>query len=138
MTNEFSHFLKQRGRSPDGFTLLEVVVALAVLAVVIVSALRLQTQNVRMTEAVAFRVTAPLLAASRLGDLAAEGYASPLHDHGDFGDDRPGYGWQLSVEETGADPLAGVGRRLKKIALRIDYNDGEYVYQLQTRRLAPR
>lgn len=131
------HPIGRRERNREGFTLLEVVVALAVLAVVIVSALRLQTQNVAMTETVAFRTTAPLLAVDKLGDLAADGWAPPVPDRGDFDDLRPGYGWQVRVEETPEGGLAEVGRRLKRITVRIEYNGGEHVYEIETRRLAP-
>lgn len=112
--------------------------ALAVVAVVVVSALRLQSQNVAMTEAIAFHRTAPLLAQSKLGELTAEGFEASA-TAGDFGDDHPGYAWALQMEEAvGTEPdLAEVGRRLKRITLLIDYNGGSHVYRIHTQRLAP-
>ena len=120
------------------FTLLEVVIALAVLAVVLVSVFRLQAQDLSITEAITFKTIAPLLAQAKIGELDAAAADEMQSAAGDFGGDFPGYRWRLEVGDVTADWLGETAWRLKTVDLYIDLNQDAHVYHLRTQRmLAP-
>ena len=126
------------GHRAAAFTLLEVVIALAVLAVVLVSVFRLQAQDLTITEAITFKTIAPLLAQAKIGELDAAAADEVHSDAGAFGGDFPGYRWRLEVGDADAELLGEAAGRLKTVDLYIDLNQDAYVYHLRTQRmLAP-
>jgi len=88
-----------------GFTLLEVMIAMAVLAVALVAVFQSQSQSVAMLNRSRFETTASLLAQSRMAELEATVPAQLRSDRGGFGDDFPDYSWEARVENT---PLSGL------------------------------
>jgi general secretion pathway protein I len=126
------------GRRPPtgGFTLIEVVVALAVLAVVLVSVFRMQAQNLSTVAALAFNARAATLAQAKIADLDARGIDENVEENGDFGEDAPGYRWQVAVSDRDDELLGETARQLKIIDIRIDLNQDEHVFHLRTQRLA--
>ena len=85
-----------RGRR---FTLAEVLVAVLVAAVVIPIALRALMTVAGLDEAAARRQQAAFLADLKLRELVATGDWTDLENSGDFGDDYPGYDWELEDDE---------------------------------------
>jgi general secretion pathway protein I len=81
-----------------GFTLLEVLVSLAIIATVLVSIIRLQGQTISMNETVRFYSLAPFLAQSRVAQIRMEPDSFMGEEGGDFGPDFPGYIWQSRVQ----------------------------------------
>jgi len=75
-----------------GFTLIEVLVALFVLAVAVVAVLQLFGGGLRLARASADQVAATLLASAKLSELALE----PLEEGETEGTDGP-YGWSRRV-----------------------------------------
>lgn len=120
-----------------GFTLIEVVVALAVLAVVLVSVFRMQAANLDAVRHLDFNSRAAMLAQAKIADLDARGFEEDFALEGDFGEDAPGYGWQVTMSERDDELLGETARRLKIIDIRIDLNHDERVFYLRTQRLAP-
>lgn len=106
-----------------GFTLVEVLIAMAILAMALIAVLQMQTQSISMSGEARFMTTASLLAQSKMADLEAE--ASPVNrdQKGDFAPDHPEYAWSIQVTDT---PLA----RLKKIEVTVFHKrmtrDGAY------------
>jgi len=84
----------------NGFTLLEVMIAMAIMAIVLVSVYRLHSQTLSMTTANRFYTQAPLLAQSKMAQLEAIPSSVVSGDSGDFGDKFPGYGWRVSMEDV--------------------------------------
>ena len=80
-----------------GFTLLEVLVSLAIIATVLVSIIRLQGQTISMNETVRFYSLAPFLAQARIAQIRMEPGSFMGEDSGDFGPDFSGYTWQSRV-----------------------------------------
>ena len=83
-----------------GFTLIEVMVAMAILAIALVAVFQLQSQSISMATDSRFMTTAALLAQSKM--VEAE-YSTSLTSHtedGDFGLDYPQYSWHLEVGDT--------------------------------------
>ena len=84
----------------QGFTLLEVMFAMAVLAIALVAAFQLQSQSISMITGSRFETTASLLAQSKMAELEGAKPDELGSESGDFGDDYPGYTWQVEIEET--------------------------------------
>lgn len=124
-----------RGRKPDNaFTLLEVMVALAVMSIVLVSVYRMHSQSIAMNATARFYTQAPLLAQHKMAELEAESADDLSGDSGDFGDDFPGYTWQVDVNEVSSEALGEVADDLVGIDVTVSYNEDEYTYSIRTYR----
>ncbi len=95
---------KRRIRHPEklisGFTLLEVLVALAIIAIVFVSVLRLQGQTISMDDSFRFYAMAPLLAQAKMSEVSSDPSAFVGGDSGDFSDNAPGFSWKAEASEV--------------------------------------
>jgi len=81
-----------------GFTLLEVMIAVAILAISLTSLFGSQSASVALVTESRFNVQAPLLAKKQLAELIA---ADEIYQAGgDFGEEFPGFQWELVVEEA--------------------------------------
>ena len=118
-----------------GFTLLEVMVAMAIMAIVLVSVYRMHSQTLTMSTANRFYTQAPLLAQGKLAQLASGGSEIIAGDSGDFGEEFPGYSWNVSVEDVTSEALGEAASDLKRIDLIVSYNHNEYTYNVRTYRL---
>lgn len=92
-------------RRRHAFTLLEVLVALALLAIGLVGVMESVSQSLRQTKANADRAEAGTLAQQRLTELTLTTDLAPGTDEGEFGDEHPGFRWRSSVESTEHDGL---------------------------------
>ena len=121
-------------RTASGFTLLEVMVALAVMSIVLVSIYRMHSQSLTMNTAARFYILAPLLAQNKLAELeslSSEGFSD---NSGDFGEQYPGYSWRSSVADVSSEVLGEVANDLKRIDLTVSYNEDQFSYNLRTYR----
>ena len=97
-----------------GFTLLEVMIAMAILAITLVTVYQSQSQSISMASSSRFLTTASLLAQGRMAEIDANPDPRGLSSgDGNFGDDFPGYTWRLEVSAVDELPL------LKRIALTV-------------------
>jgi general secretion pathway protein I len=96
-----------------GFTLLEVMIAMAILAITLVAVYQSQSQSISMASNSRFLTTASLLAQARMAEIDAADPRGVAAATGDFGVEFPGYAWQLEVGEVKEIPL------LKRIALTV-------------------
>jgi prepilin-type N-terminal cleavage/methylation domain-containing protein len=128
-------FKRPAGRSPRGFTLLEVMVALCILAIVLLSVYRLHSQTISMNIESRFYTQAPLLARSALARWEEARKPEMISDQGDFGKEFPGYQWKISVEDAPS-PALGVqfARDMRRIDVRVTLNNGERSYEFRTYR----
>lgn len=120
------------GISDFGFTLLEVMVALSIMAIVLVAVYRMQSQTIRMIAAEKFYACAPFLAQSKTARIIAAGQENIQRDTGDFGTDMPGYTWEISMENTEFAELETESGNLKKMDVTIFFNAGEFKYALRS------
>jgi general secretion pathway protein I len=118
----------------SGFTLLEVMVAMAIMAIVLVSVYRMHSQTLTMNTAARFYTQAPMLAQSKLAQLEGDSSGLVAGDSGDFGDKFPGYTWSLSTDEVSSEALGEIGADLKRIDITVSFNSDEYVYDIRTYR----
>ncbi|HOD29150.1 MAG TPA: type II secretion system minor pseudopilin GspI [Syntrophales bacterium] len=100
-------FENPTGTRPEapGFTLLEVMIAMAILAIALVAAFQSQSQSISMSGQARFLTTASLLAQGKMAELEALRPESVANDSGDFGEDYPDYAWQVEVADTGQESL---------------------------------
>ena len=127
-------FLRRSLNSPScrGFTLLEIMVAVAVMAIVLVSVYKLHAQTISMNGSARFYTTAPLLAQRTVSEIQAFPERRQMFADGDFGDEFPGYTRRVSIEDVNADIFGTVAKDLKKIEVTISFNQNELVYTLRT------
>ena len=118
-----------------GFTLLEVMVAMAIMAIVLVSVYRMHSQTLSMNTANRFYTQAPMLAQSKLAQLESSSAELISGDSGDFGEKFPGYSWNVAVEDVDVEALGEVSNDLKRIDLTVSLNNNEYTFNVRTYRL---
>jgi len=83
-----------------GFTLLEVMIALAILAISLVAVFRSQSQSVSMASEARFLTTASLLAQGKMAELESMKPQELSNGSGGFGTEFPDYLWQVEVKDT--------------------------------------
>jgi prepilin-type N-terminal cleavage/methylation domain-containing protein len=105
-----------------GFTLLEVMVALVVMAVTLVTLLQLHSGTIRLAGAGRFTGMIPVLAQGLLADQLA-GPSGVLDQSGNFGPEYGGLEWTCTIENAALEDPALLSDqqmdRLKKIQLTI-------------------
>ena len=124
----------RRKQSTTGFTLLEVMVAMAVLSIVLVSVYRMHSQTLTMNTAARFYTQAPLLAQKKMAEVTTTSSGIFASDSGDFGEDFPGYSWQVSANDVSAELLGEVADDFKRIDVTVAYLNNKFSYRLTTYR----
>ncbi len=123
------------GAGDSGFTLLEVMVAVAIIAISFVSLLGSQSQSISIATISRFETTASMLARKKLAEIGSSTVADLSGSAGDFADDFSDYHWQTEVsdlteEETG---ITGAEDMLKVVDLTVSRGDDEnMVYRVRT------
>jgi general secretion pathway protein I len=134
----FPSKVKRQPRSRQaraGFSLLEVMIALAVMSIVLVSVYRLHSQTLAMSTSSRFYTQAPHLAQGKLDELLSSDSLDFGNDSGNFGENYPLYTWRVTVDEVASESLGELSRDFKRIDLTVAYNDGEMMYNLRTYRM---
>ncbi len=117
-----------------GFTLLEVMVAMAVMAIVMVSVFRMHSQTLTMNTAARFYTQAPLLAQKKMAEVTTTSSGMFASDSGDFGDNYPGYSWQVTTTDVSSEILGEVANDFKRIDISVSYLSNQISYNLTTYR----
>ena len=118
-----------------GFTLLEVVVAVAIMSIVLISVYRLHAQSLSMNTQARFYTQAPMLAQSKLSEMETGEDAEFAADSGEFVEEFAGYSWRVTVDEVDLEALGEISKDLKQIEVTVSFNDDEFIYRLRTLRL---
>ena len=116
-----------------GFTLLEIMAAVSIIAIVFVSVFKMHAQTVSMSGRVRFNAIAPLLAQGKLADYELKSKEDLSDDSGDFGENHPGYHWRVSISDVESDVLEDTAEGLKRIDVFVSYAE-ENSFQLRTYR----
>jgi general secretion pathway protein I len=114
-----------------GFTLLEIMVALSIIAIVLVSVYKMHAQTVSMNNEVRFYATAPMLAQIKMAEIESESLEDLGDDSGDFGDEFPDYRWNIVIDDVESTALENIAKDLKKIDLLISSNNDAFIYNLR-------
>jgi general secretion pathway protein I len=119
-------------KADDGFTLLEVMVAIALIAIALMAVLGSQSQSVSLAGEARFNTTAALLAQSKMAEIESQNPEDLTADSGDFGEDFPGYTWKLAVSNVTLDRPENVSDHLKQVDLTVAWGeDEEFLYALR-------
>lgn len=123
----------------SGFTLLEVMVAIAIIAIALTAVLGSQSQSLSLASEAKFSTTATFLAQSKMAEIEAEKPEDLTSDSGDFGEDFPGYRWDKSVKDVTFDEPEGISDHLKQIDLTVSWEEhDQYEYRLRLYRFFPK
>jgi general secretion pathway protein I len=112
-----------------GFTLLEVMIAVALIAVALVTLLGSQSQSVSYANIAKFETMAALLAQSKMSEILIQDADSLSNDSGDFGDEYLGYAWEATVSDVSIEGLDTISEYLKQIDLTVTW--GVFNYNLR-------
>jgi len=104
-----------------GFTLLEVMIAVALIAIALVTLIGAQAQSVSLATGSRFDATASLLAQWKLTDFSLENVAQLSSGTGNFGEEYPHFSWKSEVSEIGEDEtgIKGSAGLLKAIEVTV-------------------
>ena len=92
--------LSHKQVSNDGFTIIEVLVALVLLGIAVMMTLQLTTQNQNALSQTRRQDTAIILAREKLFELEEDGLSASTGKSGDFGEDYPAFSWKASAHAT--------------------------------------
>lgn len=118
----------------SGFTLLEIMVAISIIAIVFVSVFKMHAQTVSMTAVTRFYAVAPILAKNRLAEYLSQAPEEWSDDSGRFGDGYTGYQWKIGILDVESEELETDTDRLKRIDVTISVNNEENTYHLRAYR----
>lgn len=125
-------------RVPEtGFTLLEIMVAMSIVAIVVTSVLKMHSQTISMNNSAIFHTTAPLLAQKKMAEIELDSinkFTNPSDSDGDFGDRFAGYKWTVSIDDVESDILGSTANDFKKIEVVVIFGNDEYRYAIRAYR----
>jgi len=116
-----------------GFTLLEGMVSLAIIAIALTAILGEQARNVAIADSMVVEIKSALLAQGKMAELETINPGELSSGSGDFGDDFPGYKWQCTVEDAVPETRISVPGCLNRIDLQIVREKGnkrEYIVRM--------
>jgi len=110
-----------------GFTLLEVMVSVAIIGIALVTLMGSQSQSVSLAGISRFETTAALLARQKMTELISAGFTELTSGNGDFGDTYPMFHWQAEVSELSEEEtdLTAAPELLKRIHLVVTAGDND-------------
>ncbi len=122
----------------SGFTLLEVMVALSIISIVLVSLLISQSHGISLQDETKFNTTAALLAQKKISEIESNKDNGITADSGDFGDDFPNYFWEIEVKDVSFEGAEEFTKYLKQVDLNIYRGENKhYQYTLRLYRFVP-
>ncbi|MEJ2588598.1 MAG: prepilin-type N-terminal cleavage/methylation domain-containing protein [Deltaproteobacteria bacterium] len=121
-----------KARSSCGFTLLEVMISVAVIAIAFVAVLGAQSRGISLSDESRFNTTAALLAQGKMAEISASGPDAIGARSGDFGKTFPAYAWALSTEPVSFEGAGKATERLRRVDLVVTYKDrSQYQYHIR-------
>ena len=118
-------------RSHRGFTLMEILIAISIIAIALLGANRMHSQTLSMAYSTKFYTVAPFLAQAKMADLELISGSELADDSGDFGEDFPGYLWQVTVSDVTSEILDQTADDLKQINIAVSYNTDEFEFSIR-------
>lgn len=108
-----------------GFTLLEVMVALAIILIVLTALLGSQSQGMSLAIESKFQTTAALLARGRMSEIELMKDDEISSDSGDFDEDFSAYQWSLEVEQVDVPGIEAAQGHLLRLDLTVSLADND-------------
>ena len=126
-------FSENRKRN-QGFTLLEIMVSISIIAIVFVAIYQMHFTTLTLTQRTHFSTTAPVLAQQKMAQLETSGFKDLSETAGDFQKTYPGYRWQVVVDGVNSEILGNASKNLKRIELTIFQPGGKNTFSIRTYR----
>ena len=116
-----------------GFTLLEVMISVAIIAIALTVLIGSQSQSVSLANESKFGTTAALLAQKKMAELELAGFQDAINDQGDFGEEYPGYQWKFEVRDFSSGEFESVAEQLVRVDLTLSLGDeSQFQYVLRS------
>lgn len=126
-------FLKDR----KGFTFLEVIVAVAIIAIVFTASLKMVSRALALRSVSRFYSLAPYLASDVAGRLEKEGFmGSELS--GDFGDEFNGWSWKADITKMQGEGTLAWMEIISRIDIAVRYGPENLDHHLVFYRVSTR
>ena len=127
------------GKREQGFTLLEVMVSLSIIALALTTLLTSQSQSLSLASEAKFNSTATLLAQSRIAEIETAKIEDLRSDSGDFGDNFPDYYWEMELNSIPLSKTEKIAEYIREIDLKIFFGrEKQYQYNVRLYRFAPK
>ena len=130
----FCRDLRKMSSRKRAFTLLEMLIAISVIAIVLLAVYRLHSQTILMNISSRFYTAAPLLAKTKLAEVEVASSPELVENSGDFGEDHPGYSWEIAVTDIDSAVIEKNAGNVKRIDVKVLFNQGELAYSLRSYR----
>lgn len=121
--------MNHQKNASSGFTLLEVVIAVAIIVTGFFAVYSLNLRSMSASEVVRFYIKAPQLAQMKIADLDGN-LKDSRGGTGDFGEEYPGYTWKIDESDVKSDLLGQAAANVKKFDIQIILNGGEDSYDV--------
>ncbi len=121
-----------------GFTLLEVLVSLVLLAIVLTTVWNLHSQTLSLVPVVRFHSQAPFLAQQKITDLEFLPDLRTAGGRGDFAPDHPEFTWELVVTILDSEAWGEKNMDVFQLDLTIREERSSLAYSVRTYRFQPR
>ena len=105
--NSLVSFFCRSSDDKDGFTLLEIIITLAILSLALPTLLRSFTEAAKGQALAENRTTALYLLKFRMAAIEAEGYPDIGEEEGEFGEDSR-FRWHSEVQDVESDEIEGL------------------------------
>lgn len=122
------------GVAPGGFTLLEVMVSLSIIAIALLAVYGNYSHTIAMNIDQQFNTTAPQLAARVAAEFENREPDDLSDESGDFGPAFDGYQWAVAIEPVTSEVLGSLAEDLYSLDIRVTFNNAAKIYQCKTLR----
>lgn len=120
------------GQSNCGFTLLEVMICLSIIAITLMAVYGNYSHTIAMNADQQFNATAPLLAARVVADYENRSTIDLIDETGNFGPEFDNYAWSVEVESITSESLGSIAEDLHTFNITVTFNDSDKVFQCKT------
>ena len=121
-----------------GFTLLEVMVSLSIIAIALLAVYGNYSHTIAMNTDQQFNTIAPQLAARVAADFENRSLDDLADESGNFGPAFAGYAWAVAVESFTSEILGNIAEDLHIIDISVSLNDTEKVFRCRSVRFIRR
>jgi general secretion pathway protein I len=114
------------------------MVAVAIIAIGLTALLGSHSQSISLAGEAKFNTTAALLAQNKMAELELAGFGDLSDDTGDFGEEFPGYRWEVKISRPDFGGVEDMAKYIKQIDLSVFRGEGRrYAYTLKLYHFAP-
>jgi type II secretion system protein I len=125
--------LNRRIFNQKGFTLLEVMFALALIGISLATLLTSQSQGLSLANEAKFYTTAAFLAQAKMAELEVADINNLASDSGEFDQELfPDYSWEVEIDKTSNPILEKYSDHYKQIDLHVYFGE-KHIYQYDLR-----